>query len=150
MYIPNLNFTNLSMTRRQWLFVFIGFYQNNHSDLVLTKILFFSLSFFLLLLFIVSIPACFSKKLSFTCIFGSVASDLSGAAKFLYTSSTLKHWLYYLLAATMDCSCSKILNHGLYRGLFLSVFKVLGWKIQGQIQECYFVLRFQDFTWCKN
>ena len=120
MYIQNLNFTNLSTTKRQWLFVFIGFYQNNHSDLVFTTILFLlSFFLFLLLLFIVSIPACFSKKLSFTCIFGSVASDLSGAAKFLYTSSTLKTDLIFWQPQHLD------------HRLFLSIVKILHLKNPG-------------------
>ena len=38
-----------------------------------------------------------------------------------------KDWPY-LLAATMGCSCSKILNHGLNHRLFLSLFKFCGWK----------------------
>ena len=38
-----------------------------------------------------------------------------------------KNWPY-LLAYTMDCDCSKILNHGLNHGLFLSLIKFLGWK----------------------
>ena len=38
-----------------------------------------------------------------------------------------KPWLY-LLAATMCCICSKILNHGLNHGLFLSLFMFFVWK----------------------
>ena len=36
-----------------------------------------------------------------------------------------KHWPY-LLAATMSCNCSKILNHGLNDGSFVSLFNFLG------------------------
>ena len=119
MYVhTEFKFYEFINTKRQWLFVFIGFYQNNHSDLVFTKILFL-LSFFLLLLFIVSIPACFSKKLSFTCIFGSVASDLSGAAKFLYTASILNTDLIVWQPQRLN------------RQLFLSIFKILGLKNLG-------------------
>ena len=38
-----------------------------------------------------------------------------------------KHWLY-TLAHTTDCVCSKMLNHGLNHGSFLSLFKFSGWK----------------------
>ena len=34
-----------------------------------------------------------------------------------------KHWLYNV-AHTIDCLCSKMLNHGLNHGLFLSLFKL--------------------------
>ena len=35
-----------------------------------------------------------------------------------------KHWPY-TVAHTIDCVCSKMLNHGSNHGLFLSLFKVL-------------------------
>ena len=38
-----------------------------------------------------------------------------------------KNWPY-LLAYVMGCDCSKMLNHGLNHGLFLSLFKFFGWK----------------------
>ena len=36
-----------------------------------------------------------------------------------------KH-LPYTMAHTIDCVCSKLLNHGLNHGLFLSLFKFFG------------------------
>ena len=45
-----------------------------------------------------------------------------------------KHWPY-LLTYTMDGDCSKILNHGLNHGLFLSLFKV------------FWVERYSKFDW---
>ena len=38
-----------------------------------------------------------------------------------------KH-LPYTVAHTIDCVRSKMLNHGLNHGLFLSCFKFFGWK----------------------
>ena len=38
-----------------------------------------------------------------------------------------KHWLS-TVAHTIDCVCSKILNHGLNHGLLFSLFKFFGWK----------------------
>ena len=38
-----------------------------------------------------------------------------------------KHWLS-TVARTIDCVCSKILNHGLNHGLLFSLFKFFGWK----------------------
>ena len=38
-----------------------------------------------------------------------------------------KHWLS-TLAHTIDCVCSKILNHGLNHGLLFPLFKFFGWK----------------------
>ena len=35
-----------------------------------------------------------------------------------------KHWPY-TVAHTIDCVCSKMLNHGLNHGLFLSLFKLI-------------------------
>ena len=35
-----------------------------------------------------------------------------------------KYW-HYTEAHTIDCVCSKMLNHGLNRGLFLSLFKLI-------------------------
>ena len=35
-----------------------------------------------------------------------------------------KHWPY-TVAKTIDCLCSKMLNHGLNNGLFLSLFKLI-------------------------
>ena len=52
---------------------------------------------------------------------------LQGAYSIVYKVLYIKyskHWPPYLLASTMDCGCSKILNHW----LFLSLFKFFGWK----------------------
>ena len=38
-----------------------------------------------------------------------------------------KHWLS-TVAHTIDCLCSKILNHGLNHGLLFSLFKFFGWN----------------------
>ena len=38
-----------------------------------------------------------------------------------------KHWPF-TVAHTIDCVCSKMLNHGLNHGLFLLLFKFFGWK----------------------
>ena len=38
-----------------------------------------------------------------------------------------KHWPY-TVAHTVDCVCSKMLNHGINHGLFLSPLKLFGWK----------------------
>ena len=38
-----------------------------------------------------------------------------------------KLWLY-TVAHTIDCVCSKILNHRLNHGLLFSLFKFFGWK----------------------
>ena len=35
-----------------------------------------------------------------------------------------KRWPYTAVAHTIDCVCSKILNHGLNHGLFISLFKL--------------------------
>jgi hypothetical protein len=35
-----------------------------------------------------------------------------------------KHWPY-TVASTIDCGCSKMLNHGLNHGFFLSLFKLI-------------------------
>ena len=40
-----------------------------------------------------------------------------------------KHWPYYTVAHTIDCVCSKMLNHGLNHGLFLSLFKLISCPI---------------------
>ena len=47
-------------------------------------------------------------------------------SKVIYSKYS-KQWPY-LLASTMNCGCSRILNHGLNHGLFLSLFKFFGWK----------------------
>ena len=52
---------------------------------------------------------------------------LQGAYSIVYKVLYIKyskHWPPYLLASTMDCGCSKILNHW----LFLSLFKFFGWQ----------------------
>ena len=36
-----------------------------------------------------------------------------------------KHWIT-TMAHTIDCECSKMLNHGLNHGLLFSLFKVFG------------------------
>ena len=118
MYLPNLNLRIYQQPKdNNCLFLLVSI-KTIIPILLFTKILFYFL-FFLLLLFIVSIPACFSKKLSFTCIFGSVASDLSGAAKFLYTSSTLKTDLIFWQPQHLD------------HRLFLSIVKILHLKNPG-------------------
>ena len=45
------------------------------------------------------------------------------ANKVIYPNYS-KHWPY-TVAHTIDCVCSKMLNHGLNHGLFLSLFKLL-------------------------
>ena len=63
-----------------------------------------------------------------------------------------KHWLY-TVAHIIDCVCSKILNHGLNHGLFLSLFKFFVWKYsklnkfrikRTRMLHCF---RSQVFTW---
>ena len=39
-----------------------------------------------------------------------------------------KHWPY-TVASTVNCGCSKMLNHGLNHGFFLSLFKLIPWPI---------------------
>ena len=51
-----------------------------------------------------------------------------------------KHWPY-TLAHTIDCVCSKMLNHGLNHGLFLSLFKL----ILCPIHWIVYVLAYLDF-----
>jgi hypothetical protein len=46
---------------------------------------------------------------------------------FLIYPKYSKHWLS-TLAHTIDCVCSKILNHGLNHGLLFSLFMFFGWK----------------------
>jgi hypothetical protein len=53
----------------------------------------------------------------------SETPDLKIPAK-LYIPSTLKHWPY-TMAHTIDCVCSKLLNHG----LFLSLLKLIPYPI---------------------
>ena len=62
-----------------------------------------------------------------------------------------KHWSY-TVAHTIDCVCSKMLNHGLNHELFLSLFKFFWMKIHSKLNrfrinkilDCYIVsdLRF--------
>ena len=46
-----------------------------------------------------------------------------GSTRNIYTKYS-KHWSY-TVAHTIDCVCSKMLNHGLNHGLFLSLFKLI-------------------------
>jgi hypothetical protein len=50
-------------------------------------------------------------------------------------------YLYYNVAHTIDCVCSKMLNHGLNHGLFLSLFKLIpcpiNWIVCVPIQISY-------------
>ena len=48
------------------------------------------------------------------------------SGKVIYTKYS-NHWPNSV-AHTIDCVCSKMLNHGLNHGLFLSLFKFFGWK----------------------
>ena len=48
------------------------------------------------------------------------------ASKVIYTKYS-KHWPH-TVAHTIDCVCSKMLNHVLNHELFLSLFKFFGWK----------------------
>jgi len=57
----------------------------------------------------------------------TVSIDLAIKAK-LHIPSTLNIDFIFYLAYTMDYDCSEILNHGLNHGLFLSLFKLFGWK----------------------
>ena len=45
-------------------------------------------------------------------------------AKVIHTKYS-KHWPYTTVAHTIDCVCSKMVNHGLNYGLFLSLFKLI-------------------------
>ena len=46
-----------------------------------------------------------------------------GTTKVIYSKYS-KHWPY-TVAYTIDCVCSKMLNHGLNHGLFLSLLKLI-------------------------
>ena len=59
-------------------------------------------------------------------IFSSLALFSHMTDKVIYPKYS-KHWPY-LLAATIDCGSSKILNCGLNHGLLLLLFKVFLWK----------------------
>ena len=138
MYIPNLNFKNLSIIKRQWLIVFIGFYQNNHSGLIFTEILFFTFFSSFVVVYCFLYRPTSQKKLSFTCIFGSVASDLSGAAKFLYTLSTLNTDFFFWQPLQFKSWVISFNVQG------------LGFKNSGLKSRMLICLRFQDFTCCKH
>ena len=45
-----------------------------------------------------------------------------------------KHWPY-TVASTIDCGCSKMLNHGLNHGFFLSLFKLIPCHIHWILYE---------------
>ena len=60
--------------------------------------------------------------------------------KVIYPKYSQKHWPY-TLAHTIDCVCSKMLNHGLNHGLFLSLFKL----IPCHIHWIVFVLAYLNF-----
>ena len=54
-----------------------------------------------------------------------------------------KHWLSTTVAHTIDCACSKILNHGLNHVLLFSLFKFFGWKnILNQLENSGLKSRF--------
>ena len=50
--------------------------------------------------------------------------QLLASFKVIYPLKYFKHWPY-TVAHTIDCVCSKMLNHGLNHGLFLSLFKLI-------------------------
>ena len=55
-------------------------------------------------------------------------------AKVIYPKYS-KQWLS-TVAHTIDCVCSRILNHGLNHGLLVSLFKFFGWKnMQNQLEN---------------
>ena len=62
-------------------------------------------------------------------------------AKVIYTKYS-KHWLY-TVANTIDCVCSKMLNHGLNHGLFISLFKLVPCPIHWIV----YVLTFLNFIY---
>ena len=53
-----------------------------------------------------------------------------------------KHWSY-AVAHTMDCVCSKMFNHGLNHGLFLSLFKLISCPIHWIVCVCLFKFHIQ-------
>ena len=54
--------------------------------------------------------------------------------KVIYTKSS-KHYPC-TVAYTIDCVCSKMLNHGLNHGLFLSLFKLIPCPIHIELYMC--------------
>ena len=67
-------------------------------------------------------PALLTAALS-SCEGHRAALDANQPAKVIYPKYS-KH-LPYTVAHTIDCVCSKMLNHGLNHGLFLSLFKLI-------------------------
>ena len=53
-----------------------------------------------------------------------------------------KHWPY-MVAYTIDCVCSKMLNHGLNHGLFLSLFNLIHWHIHWILYVYVSLFKFQ-------
>ena len=68
------------------------------------------------------------------------AGSIEEKAKVIYTKYS-KHWPY-TVAHTIDCVCSKMLNHGLNHGLFLSLFKLIPCPIHWIV----YVLAYLNFT----
>ena len=52
-----------------------------------------------------------------------------------------KHWPY-TVAYKIDCVCSKMLNHGLNHGLFLSLFKLIPCPIYWIVYLCVSLFKF--------
>ena len=65
------------------------------------------------------------KKQVFKVLFFWIMFDVGIFHTNLYIPSTLNINLPYTVASTIDCGCSKMLNHGLNHGFFLSLFKLI-------------------------
>ena len=63
------------------------------------------------------------KKLSYIFVGSKKSNIFHTSSKVIYPKYS-KHWLY-TVAHTIDCVCSKMLNHGLNHGLLLSLFKLI-------------------------
>ena len=64
---------------------------------------------------------------------------IQAGSKVIYPKYS-KHWPY-TEAFTIDCVCSKILNHGLNNGLFFSLFKLISCPIHWIV----YVLAYSNF-----
>ena len=60
-------------------------------------------------------------------MFDKKSKEKDKKPKVIYTKYS-KHWPY-TVAHTLDCVCSKMLNHGLNHGFFLSLFKLISCPI---------------------
>ena len=81
-----------------------------------------------------------SKRLIVNWIYGLKSSGLR--SKIIYPKYS-KHWPY-LLAYTLHCDCSEVLNHGLNHGLHISfTFQVFWVKIQDWKLDSYIVWYFR-------